>query len=247
MPASGVEVFVWYQDTRSLDPQALQAAENVLCREERERRDRFRFPEDRRDFVMAHGLLRHSLSQRFPNWRPEQWRFEKNSSGKPYLSGEAGGISALEFNLSHTRGFVACVVSSGRVGIDVERLRDGVDYEGIAWSNYAEQEIKATKALSASDRPARILELWTLKEAFLKGIGTGLATPLDSFWFELGQPGALCFHAPADVASNAWKFATFAPQPEVRVAIAVESTELPRLLLQGDDVAELQRMALLGE
>jgi 4'-phosphopantetheinyl transferase len=244
MPASGVEVFVSYQDTRSLDQQVLEAAQDVLCQEEREQRDRLRFPEDRRDFVMAHGLLRHSLSQRFPKIHPKQWQFEKSRSGKPYLSGEMGKIPAVEFNLSHTRGFVACVLSSVRVGIDVERLRDGVDYGAIARNSYAEQELKATKKLPASEYDIRIIELWTLKEAFLKGVGVGLRDPLDSVWFEIGPLGRLRFHGPVDVDPDTWKFAIVAPQPDVRLAIAVESTEVAQISLQSGDVVNAANGAI---
>jgi 4'-phosphopantetheinyl transferase len=247
MTVSPVDVFVWYEDTTLLDPHALRAAEDVLCDEERTRRDRLHFPEDQRDFAMAHGLLRHSLSKQFPDRRPEDWQFEKDAFGKPSIRRGTGPEPTLEFNLSHTRGFVACVLSSARVGIDVERIRSGIDYEDIAESCYSTEELAVTKVLPVSDRAGRILELWTLKEAFLKAKGVGLSGGLDSVRVELVLPTGLRFHAPAEVEAKAWKFLTAVPHPEVRLAIAIESRNLPRILMQGRELGEFQGVTLFGE
>jgi phosphopantetheinyl transferase len=231
--SANVEVHVWFQDT--LDPEAHALAGQVLSEEERLQRDRFLFPEDRRDYAAAHDLLRRSLSKHAPAQQPVAWLFEKNAFGKPHIIGDDGKPTATEFSLSHTRGFVACAISSARVGIDVERVRQKVDYEEIAKNNFSHQEVRALQALPAIARMNRVLELWTLKEAFLKATGSGLSAELDSVWFELPPSRAIRFHAPNDVESDSWKFALFTPHPEVRMAIAIESRAVPRLLLQGSE------------
>jgi phosphopantetheinyl transferase len=238
--SSPVEVHVWFQETESLDPAALALAGQVLSQEEQIQRDRFMFPEDQRDYAAAHNLLRRSLSKHAPARHPSGWHFEKNAFGKPYLAGSDDETPATEFSLSHTRGFVACAISLARVGIDVERARQHIDYENIAQSNFSHQEIRALEELPAIARMTRVLELWTLKEAFLKATGCGLSAPLDSVWFELLPPGAIRFHAPNEVDIGSWKFALFTPGPEVRMAIAVQSRGLPRVLLQGTEVLDPQ-------
>jgi 4'-phosphopantetheinyl transferase len=243
--SSPVDVHIWFQETEYLDPEALALADQVLSPEERRQRDRFRFPEDRRDYAAAHSLLRRSLSRhaasRHPASRhPSDWHFEKNAFGKPYLSGGTDEEIALEFSLSHTRGFVACAIAPARVGIDVERARQNVDYEEIAQSNFSRREIEALEQLPGEARSVRVLELWTLKEAFLKAIGRGLSVELDSVVFELSPSGAIRLHAGGDVDANSWKFALFVPRPEVRMAVAVESPGSPRLFLQDRDVAEFR-------
>jgi 4'-phosphopantetheinyl transferase len=234
------DVHIWYQDTRSIDEQALEFADDVLSQDERARRDRLRFREDRRDFATAHSLLRRSLSKHLPDRHPADWRFDRNAFGKPYLSGGDTPAPAIEFNLSHTTGIVACAISSAHVGVDVERVRPNMDYEAIARSSYSREELRMLQALPVNARVARVIELWTLKEAFLKGIGKGLSGPLDSIWFELEPRADIRFHAPAEVAVGAWKFALFAPQMDVTMAVAVESPEQPRWFLQGSELLTCQ-------
>jgi 4'-phosphopantetheinyl transferase len=238
--SSHVEVHIWFQDTESLDPAALALADEVLSQEERLQRDRFRFAEDHRDYAAAHDLLRRSLSKLAPSRHPSAWHFEKNVSGKPYIVGSDGESHTTEFSLSHTRGFVACAASLARVGIDVERTRPHIDYQEIARSNFSHLEIQALEELPPSARTTRVLELWTLKEAFLKATGSGLAARLDGISFELLPPGGIRFHAPNDVDVGSWKFALFTPLPEVRMAMAIQSRGLPRVLLQGREVLDPQ-------
>ncbi len=237
---SAVDVNIWLEDTESLDPEALALAGQVLSEEERIRRDRFRSHEDQRDYAAAHSLLRRSLSRHFPGREPSSWRFEKNASGKPYLAGGDSEAPGVDFSLSHTRGLAACAISSARVGIDAERLRQNIDYEGIAQSSFSHQEIEALEQLPTGARRARVLELWTLKEAFLKATGRGLSAGLDSVWFEILPSGAIRFHAPCEADESSWKFALFKPHPEVWMAVAAEARHMPRVLLQGREVTDLK-------
>jgi phosphopantetheine--protein transferase-like protein len=241
---SFVDVHIWFQDTESLGPEALALAGQVLSQEERTRRDRFRSREDQRDYAAAHNLLRRSLSKHCPGKQPSGWRFEKDAMGKPYLGD--GDAPAAEFSLSHTRGLVACAISTARVGIDVERVRQNVDFEGIAQSSFSHQEIEALWQLPASARSARVLELWTLKEAFLKATGRGLSGGLDSMRFEILPSRAVRFHPPVDMDDACWKFALFTPHPEAWMAVAVESRDLPRVFLQGREVPDLQDAGTLA-
>jgi phosphopantetheinyl transferase len=235
-----VEVHIWFQDTESRNPGSLAPAGQVLSQEELIRRDRFKFPEDRRDYAAAHHLLRQSLSMHTPARHPSAWHFEKDGFGKPHIVGAEREAPPIEFSLSHTRGFVACAISSARVGIDVEKARPNIDYEDIARDNFSHQEIQALNELPATVRTTRVLELWTLKEAFLKATGRGLSAQLDSVWFEFLPPGAIRFHAPGDVDVGSWKFALFEPHAEVRMAVAVESRGLPRVLVHGREAPDQQ-------
>jgi hypothetical protein len=56
------EVCIWYRCTELLDGDSVKLADRHLSIEERARRDRLHFEVDRRDFTIAHDLLRvHSL------------------------------------------------------------------------------------------------------------------------------------------------------------------------------------------
>ena len=176
-PVDPGEIAVWYRRTESLSDSDLQAIDAVLSDEERLRRDRFVFERDRRDFAAAHALLRTVLST-YEATPPGEWRFERDRHGKPFVSAPQAGTPPLAFNLSHTRGCVCCAIArAARVGVDVERLGRVTDASEIAERYFAAEERRMLKACGADESQARFVELWTLKESYIKAIGLGLGIP----------------------------------------------------------------------
>jgi len=140
---------------------------------ERTRRDQFSFSEDRRDFAMAHDLLRQFLSRYDSTLQASEWQFATTAFCKPYVSAISHKEKPIEFSLSHTSGFVACVICPTRVAIDVERITRNLGFDFIAEDYFGEEEIRSLNELLADRHRERFFELWTLKEAFLKAIGCG--------------------------------------------------------------------------
>jgi 4'-phosphopantetheinyl transferase len=227
------------QSTEALSEAALHDAARILSTEECERCDRLRFKESRRDFVAAHALLRRSLSAYSPRHAPEGWSFETGPMGKPALIRVSTANELIEFNLSHTRGFVACSISSVRVGLDVERINPETKYFEIAERFFHAKEISALRTLPPHDGAIRFIELWTLKEALLKGLGLGISEELRDTSFDIQDSGPVCIQAPAGVRPDCWKFAVLAPDKDLRLAIAVESVKLPRLFQNGVEIPAL--------
>ena len=157
-----------------------------------------------------------------PTGPPEGWRFEADDVGKPRLSDvHAVGLS---FNLTHTDGLVACAIAAPgvAVGVDAEAVdRPLTDLMAIARRFFTAEEASALGTQAPSSRPIRFFELWTLKEAFVKAVGSGLSHPLDQFAFELGDAGALAFRS-ATTDPRDWQFALFAPTPRHRLSIALK-------------------------
>jgi 4'-phosphopantetheinyl transferase len=212
------DIMVWARRTDH-DSEALSAAlERILSPEERSRAARFVHHADRRDFIAAHALLRHALSRHDGTTRPAAWRFSNDPTGKPVLMDAPMDGQQLTFNLSHTTGFVACVVGRDRsVGIDVERIRMIKDARLIAERHFARQEIKSLDRLRGEEYVERFIELWTLKEAYLKGMARGMALPLDSCAFRLAD-NRLSFDATP--TTDSWRFWLFQPVPGLKLAIA---------------------------
>ena len=109
--------------------------------------------------------------------------------GKPALRRPANHAD-LRFNLSHSKGLVLYAVANGReVGVDVEQIRRVADFERITEQYFSLAERTELGTL----RPERKLDgffgLWTLKEAYVKARGQGLAVPLHDFSVSL-QPDA---------------------------------------------------------
>lgn len=159
----------------------------VLCDAERTRAASFRFKRDRNSWIAAHTLLRRALSERLPEVPPSAWRFESDLGGRPELAAPFKA-TGLRFSLAHAPEAVACVVTQEvACGIDVERLTREVDVESMGRRTASAAERASLQALPAADRSARFMRLWTLKEAYAKATGSGLATPFGSLDFDLSD------------------------------------------------------------
>ena len=236
-PLSRDDVRVRYRATGSFGDDAVRACEATLSDEERARGTRFRFFADRRDFAAAHGLLRSTLS-RYGRLPAGAWRFESNSYGKPSIvSAEAGGLT---INLSHTRGLVACVVGRGvDVGIDVEPINAARPHRDIAGRFFSDVERRYLDTCTPQEFPCRFVELWTLKEAYIKALGTGLNCPLDRFSFTFEGDAGIRFDSGTEASHLYWQFALAAPLPGFRLAVAVRRVPIDRryrIVLHNADV-----------
>ncbi len=213
-------VAVWFRFTEHLTAQDVEKALLRLPSDERSRSRKFAFERDRRDFVAAHALLRDVLSLYGP-LAPTEWQFVERPDGKPVLLDPSG----LSFNITHTRGLVACALSlSGPVGVDAEPVEIGRDIDSISDRTFAPNELMQLRARDKGlSRSALFTELWTLKEAFLKASGDGLRRPLDEIAFRF--PGSEEIEAEeAGVSMQAcWRFALFAPRPSHRLTVAVKA------------------------
>jgi 4'-phosphopantetheinyl transferase len=241
-PFAGGAVHLTYCLTGSLEGDAIGAAVAQLSTEERQRHDRFRFEDNRREFALAHALLRRCLSARRDR-EPDTWRFTVDRNGKPQLAPE-DAQTHLVFNLSHTAGLVACAVGSDAdIGVDAERVDRGTDVLELAERFFASSEIADLRRLDERDRPTRFIELWTLKEAFIKAIGEGLSCPLNAFSFSFGNADSLHFACARPTRARVWSFVLFAPSPEHRMAIAVGTNSVvPPALLVDPELMPLRRI-----
>ena len=148
------------------------------------------------------------------------------------------GLPPLSFNLSHTHGLVACAITSGSdVGVDVESIgRDVTD--GVAERFFSEREnADLRQCATAALRARRFIELWTLKEAYVKAIGKGLSHSLNSIVFDPSDRESIRFLPPSDVEENSWRFALCAPTDAHCLAVAVrhDPQVLPRILVMSAD------------
>ena len=216
------DVHVWYQATDALDDAAIAAAVSVLSDDEREQYGRFHFAHDARDYAAAHALLRLTLS-RYDDRAPDRWRFDKDAGGKPFLV-DPGAFRA-SFSLSHAQGMVSCAVTTeGDVGVDLECTDRTVNVGAIAARFFAPAEAAHLERLDGDARRSRFFDLWTLKEALVKALGTGLATSLASLAFTLDAAGGISFDAPSELAGHAWQFGLSSPGPGYRLAVAARHT-----------------------
>ena len=190
----------------------------LLSEEERAKADRFAFAHDRDCYVAAHALLRATLSDFFAR-PPQDWTFVTNAWGKPRV--EASDASArLCFNVSHARGHVAVAVALDReVGLDVERIAPDRADEEVARQLFAPAEFKAFQEEPQAGRAEAFFDVWTLKEAYIKAVGLGVAQPLKDFAFTRA-PLRISFAPTLDDTPSRWLFRRFRPAPDVAMALA---------------------------
>ncbi|HYG91406.1 MAG TPA: 4'-phosphopantetheinyl transferase superfamily protein [Azospirillum sp.] len=203
-------VYVWIQPVA---PGAEDAGLDLLDDTERARWERFLRPEGRRLFAAAHALLRTTLS-RYAAVDPRAWRFTAGEHGRPELAGPETGLT---FNLTHTEGLAACAVTRGiAVGIDAERADRHANLEGMARFAFAESERAQFDAAPPERRGAVFFGIWTLKEAYIKARGLGLALPLKSFAVTVDPPRI----APAPDDTTEWHAELIQPTDEHVLAVA---------------------------
>jgi 4'-phosphopantetheinyl transferase len=229
------DVHLWFCKTQHLAEETIAAAGLSLSTEERARRDRFHFATDRRDFAIAHDLLRRTLS-RYTGVSPADWQFAKNKYGKPSIDSRDPHLAAISFSLSHTTGFVACGVALAEaLGVDVERADRSLSAMQIAERYFSEQEVASLHRQSDEMRGVRFTELWTLKEAFWKAIGVGLSGSLASASFHIEERGRIGFDPPPGFQPAAWHFSLFDLDGDARLAVAVRDSNQPHFKLHEHD------------
>lgn len=189
MPLPPAEVHLWlFVGPEDAGPAHAERCAALLSSDETVRMQRYRFPSDRLRYLFAHALVRTTLSHYLPSTPPAGWRFVANRHGRPEIAPGMAEIP-LRFSLSHTQGLVACAVALGRdVGVDVEHLQPPVFDLGVASQPFAPIEVRGLTAQPEGVRRERFFSLWTLKEAYIKARGLGLALPLDQFAFDLDRP-----------------------------------------------------------
>ncbi|MFF7637020.1 4'-phosphopantetheinyl transferase family protein [Kitasatospora sp. NPDC008050] len=171
---------------------AAPLARHELDEAERRRADSFRRPADRDLYVAAHVALRRLLGAhlRVP---PGQVAFARANCprcggphGRPVL---AGLHPATHFSLSHSHGLALIGVAGAPVGVDVQRLPApaGVELCEPALHPYERAELHARPG---EQRAAFFARLWARKEAYLKGVGSGIGPWTSETYLGDGGPGA---------------------------------------------------------
>lgn len=163
---SAGEAHVWpvRVDELAVDDRSLRAC---LSDEELDRADRFRFRRDASRFVRRRWVLRRLLAAYGAD--PARAALATGPNGKP----EAPGGGPLRCSVSSSGGMVVVALATYDLGVDLERLRVVPDRDLLIRSTMSGEE-QATLAGESGGDDEAFLRLWTVKEAYMKALGTGL-------------------------------------------------------------------------
>jgi 4'-phosphopantetheinyl transferase len=138
---------------------------------------------------------------------PEEVKIRRGVRGRPELA----AVHDLSFNLSHTAGMA--VYAIGRrpaIGVDIEAVDRRAPTPGLIERALNVREAASLKRLAAGERTAAFLEYWTVKEAYAKALGAGLALDLR----EVGVEGhADCPRLDLPAGAGKWHVRRLWPRP----------------------------------
>ena len=124
----------------------------------------------------AHRLLRECLRPYGIDYTAET-PVIKGKMGKPSLAEHPD----IHYNISHADGIAACIVSERECGIDCEKVRGF--RPNVMKRAFSEKERDMVEKAPDDMKDLLFFRLWTLKEAYVKALGTGIAFPLDTAGF----------------------------------------------------------------
>jgi 4'-phosphopantetheinyl transferase len=155
----------------------LRELAETISSDELERAERFHFQRDRDRFIARRGLLRELLGLELQT-SPRGLLFSAGPFGKPALATPTQAPPPLHFSLAHSNGMaVFAVAREAAVGVDVELVREIPELGGLVSTVFSRREQLQWQSLPEPQRLQTFFDVWTRKEAYLKGTGQGLQKP----------------------------------------------------------------------
>ena len=218
-------VDLWSVDLDADAPALVNRALDTLDDAERSRAERIVRPLARDRFILARAALRTILGD-YLQVAPARVPLGIGPAGKPHLVPSASlraPAAGLAFSLSHTRGLVVIAVTTrARVGVDVEMRARRIP-PGVMRRVLDEQELALVLAAPPEQRDEAFLRHWTVKEAYVKALGTGIAAGLRRVGVRdaLTAPVLAAGPAPDGGRRPAWSVQRFDPCAGVIGAVVV--------------------------
>jgi len=129
----------------------------------------YRYDIDRYNCAKSYLLLKDLLLTHFGI--DDYFKFGYGPYGKPFLV----NYPDVHFNISHCHKAIFCAVGDTPIGVDIEEIQYD---KALAKQIFSDTEIIR---INGSDNPSvEFTKLWTMKESYLKLIGSGLTDDLKS-------------------------------------------------------------------
>lgn len=120
-------------------------------------------------------------------WNLGDFEIVRSAAGKPLILD-----SDLHFSLSHSHDWIAMALAQVPIGVDIE-LASRMQEKHLKWFSQAEQQAYASGLVS-------LVQLWTLKEAYVKQTGSKLAREL-----AVNRIDWQCWQQQQEIFSQVWR------------------------------------------
>ncbi|MGE0525701.1 MAG: 4'-phosphopantetheinyl transferase superfamily protein [Bdellovibrionales bacterium] len=244
---SAPQVQLWFMDTRLLTPPNVQQILSTLSPDEVRTQARIHHPLRRSEYLGSRYLLRNLLTQTLSEHPPQRWRIGKTPPGKPALMDLAETFN-VDFSLSHSGGISICALGVGcQVGVDIELRDPTVHWSELAEHALSDMEVEDLKKKVGPAQVERLFEYWTLKEAALKALATGLLSQVKNISFRIipcsdGSRSKIIradFHDECPSTQERWEFHTFNVKNTFQGALAVRHDFRTPLKLYSAELKEI--------
>ncbi len=227
------ELYLWTLSYDPSDAELYEKASELLPKEEMDRFERLKFPNSRAERVISQAMLRVLLGN-YCRKPPAEVSLERSSKGKPWLKDDPD----INFNMSHSEGMTAIGLTRGqRIGVDLERVREMKDIEGLIRKNLQPGELDQLEQ-DPKERNKNFFRFWTFKEAYLKAVGEGMRLSPEKLEFRIRKARVELIAAPYPFSEEAPVLIEFAPTAEHvgTVCFEKEGTRLLKRTLERNEI-----------
>ena len=155
------------------DLQFIDKSYNIVSENCKSKAKCFRFEADKLRTIIGELLARYGICHCF-GIDASKLSFNVSEYGKPYIDG-----IPYYFNISHSDDYIICGVSDINIGVDIEKMQD-IDF-GFACDVFSDDEMRRFSSESVENKKELFFSIWTLKESYVKWLGSGFHRKLSSY------------------------------------------------------------------
>lgn len=154
-----------------------KAFKEIVSIERRKKTEKYRLYDDSVRSIYAEIILRYVLKEKYG----KSANIAYTTYGKPYLYGE----KELFFNISHSGNWVIMAIGLTEVGVDIEKIDE--KNTSYLMDVFTKDEKFYISIGTKKQQIEKMFLMWTLKESYVKYLGTGMFTNFTDFTIDLSK------------------------------------------------------------
>ncbi|MES1049885.1 MULTISPECIES: 4'-phosphopantetheinyl transferase family protein [Bacillus cereus group] len=217
---------------KNIESHLFKQLSNLVSNEKKERMKRLLNSCDVNRTLIGDLLIRSLICQKY-KINNEEIRFKYNEYGKPFVE----NFSDFHFNLSHSGEWVVCTTANFNVGIDIEKVSE-IEALKLAKEFFSADEFYDISNMNSDEQINYFYDLWSLKESYIKTIGKGLYTPLNSFSIKKESRALILYK---NIPKNFY-FKQYNIDPNYKLSACATRDEFPQEIIIKDIYAICQNI-----